>query len=142
VATSQKELRPDTQIIVLAAGVRVVYFRGLLGQQEKDKVRNVLAGIRGVEILDRNRLDALGCHDNRSGDLIVSPLPGYTMSGAGGKGGIHGRFSEQNPILLFWGKGLAGGTVNSADTSDVVPTLLQLIKIKTAPTVDGKATPK
>jgi hypothetical protein len=38
-----------------------------------------------TELLDRAKLDALGCHDNRSGDVIVSPLPGYTMSKAGAR---------------------------------------------------------
>lgn len=91
-----------------------------------------------MEILDRKRLDALGCHDNRSGDLIVSPLPGYTISGAGDKGGIHGRFAEQNPILFFWGKGFISGTVIAAKTIDIVPTLLQLVNVPPAATVDGK----
>ena len=98
----------------------------------------VLSSIEGAEVLDRNKLDALGCHDNRSGDLIVSPLPGYTMSRAGASGGQHGRFTEQNPILFFRGPGIKkGATVDSARTVDVVPTLLHLVNVTPAGTVDG-----
>jgi arylsulfatase A-like enzyme len=138
VARSQKELEPDTQIIVLSWGVRLVYFRKPLSDGDKDKVMQVLGGIQGAEVLDRKKLDDLGCHDNRSGDLIVSPLPGYTMSGAGGKGGQHGRFPERNPILFFHGPGFIQGTVDGAQTIDIVPTLLHLVNVAPAPTVDGK----
>jgi len=138
VATSQKELKEDTQIIVLSWGVRLVYFRKELSNEAMAKARKALDSIQGVEILDRKALDALGCHDNRSGDLIVSPLPGYTMSGAGKKGGQHGRFAEQNPILFFHGSGFIQGTVDKVQTIDIVPTLLHLVNITPAATVDGK----
>src|SRR5438132_9811911 len=78
VATSERQLDSETQIIVIDAGVRLVYFRKPLTDDEKQKVRKVLSAIEGAEVLDRKKLDALGCHDNRSGDLIVSPLPGFT----------------------------------------------------------------
>lgn len=138
VATSETELKPDTQIVVLDAGVRSVYFRQVTAE-EKQKARAVLATITGTEIIERAQLDALGCHDNRSGDLIVSPLPGYTMSGAGNKGGLHGRFTEQNPILFFRGPGFkAGAVIEQGRTIDVVPTLLHLVNVAPAKTVDGK----
>jgi arylsulfatase A-like enzyme len=90
-------------------------------------------------VLDRKKLDALGCHDNRSGDLIVSPLPGYTMSNAGASGGQHCRFAEQNPLLLFRGPGFKpGATVDAAETIDVVPTLLRLVNVPPATSMDGK----
>jgi hypothetical protein len=138
VATNEAQLNSDTQIVVLDAGVRTVYFRKVT-EEEKQKAHAVLATIEGAEILDRAKLDALNCHDNRSGDLIVSPLPGYTMSGGGNKGGLHGRFTEQNPILFFRGPGFkTGATIESARTVDVVPTLLRLVNISPAATVDGK----
>jgi arylsulfatase A-like enzyme len=139
VATSAKELEAGTQIVVLPAGVRLVYFRAALTAEEKEKARRALTAITGVRLLDRKDLDELGCHDNRSGDWIVSPLPGYTMSGAGNKGGLHGRFAEQNPILVLWGKGIATGTVSAANTVDIVPTLLRLANVPPAASVDGKA---
>jgi arylsulfatase A-like enzyme len=138
VATSEVQLTTETQIIVLDMGVRVVYFRKV-SEQEKEKALQILRGIDGTELLERARLDALGCHDNRSGDVIVSPLPGYTMSNAGGSGGLHGRFAEQNPLLFFRGPGFKrGATVQSTRTIDIVPTLLRLVNISPARTVDGK----
>ena len=87
VATSEGNLKPDTQIVVISAGSRLVYFRKPLTDEQKETVMKVLSHIEGAEVLDREKLDALGCHDNRSGDLIMTPLPGYTMSRAGVTGG-------------------------------------------------------
>lgn len=138
VAKSEDGLKSDTQIVVLSYGVRLVYFRNI-AEAAKAKARKVLSGIEGVEILDRGRLDALGCHNNHSGDLIVSPVPGYTISNAGKKGGQHGRFTEQNPILFFRGPGFkVGATAAAANTIDVVPTLLSLVGVEPAKTVDGR----
>ena len=139
VAKSQADLKPDTQIIVISAGVRLIYFRDVVPESERQKALQILSSISGAEVLDRKRLDELGCHNDRSGDLIVSPLPGFTMSRAGEKGGQHGRFAEQNPILLFRGPGFKkGATVESAHTVDIVPTLLKLVGVEPAKTVDGK----
>ena len=139
VASSEDQLSADTQIVVIDMGVRLVYFRKPATNEQKQKTMAVLSAIQGAEILDRKKLDALGCHDNRSGDLIVSPLPGYTMSKAGASGGQHGRFAEQNPILFFRGPGFKQGvTVDAAATIDVVPTLLRLVNVSPARTVDGK----
>ena len=138
VATGQEQIHDDTQIVVLSYGVRLVYFRSKLTDTEKQKVHSVLAGIEGVEVLGRQRLDEFGCHDNRSGDLIVAPLPGYTISNAGKKGGQHGRFAERNPILFFHGPGFKrGSAIEAANTVDVVPTLLALVHVQPAKTVDG-----
>ena len=138
VASSQPELKENTQVIVLDAGVRLVYFRQV-SNEERQRATAVLSGIEGAEVLDRTRLDTLGCHDNRSGDLIVSPLPGFTISHAGRNGGLHGRFAERNPILFFYGPGFRQGVVvDSAETIDVVPTLLRLVDVPPARTVDGK----
>jgi predicted AlkP superfamily pyrophosphatase or phosphodiesterase len=138
VATSQKELNDDTQIVVISAGVRVIYFRKQLSVEKRLKVMETLSGIEGVAILDRNKLDALGCHNNHSGDMIVSPLPGYTVSRSLLGGGQHGRFAERNPILFFHGPGFKkGATVKGAQTIDVVPTLLSLVNVPPAGTVDG-----
>jgi predicted AlkP superfamily pyrophosphatase or phosphodiesterase len=138
VATSQKELKDGTQIVVISAGVRMVYYRKPLSVADLSKALTTLADIDGVEILDRARLDGLGCHDNHSGDLIVSPLPGYTISRSLLGGGQHGRFAERNPILFFRGPGFKkGATVEGAQTIDVVPTLLNLVSVPPASTVDG-----
>ncbi len=135
--TPEGDLKPDTQIIIIAAGVQVINFRPSVTPEQKEKAVAALSKIQGVEVLDRKQLDALGCHDSHSGDVIVSPLPGYTMSNAGKSGGLHGRFTEQNPILIFHGPGFAHGTVEAAHTVDVVPTLLHLVGVPPAKTVDG-----
>ncbi len=136
VATSQKQLTSDTQVVVLAAGVHLVYFRKVT-DEERAKATKVLSEIEGAEVLGRKELDALGCHNNRSGDLIVSPLPGYTITGSGKTGGLHGRFAEENPILLLCGRGFIHGKVEKAQTIDIAPTLLYLVKVPPAKTVDG-----
>ncbi len=138
VATSEADLKQDTEIVVLDAGVRLIYFRKVSPDQ-KQKATTVLLAVQGAELLDRQKLDKLGCHNNRSGDLVVSPLPGFTISRAGAKGGQHGRFAERNPILFFAGPGFKQGViVESAETVDVVPTLLRLVGVAAAKTVDGK----
>lgn len=138
VATSEGELKPITQIVVLHDGVRLIYFRQVT-ESEKQKATAILHTIKGAEVLDRAALDALGCHNNHSGDLAVSPLPGYTMSGAGKKGGQHGRFPENNPVLFFTGCGIKKDTtIDHARNIDVVPTLLHLVSVQPARTVDGK----
>ncbi len=140
VATTPAELNAQTDIVVLDAGVRMVYFRAPLNEIRKTEARSVLSKIEGTELLERQALDKLGCHDNRSGDLIVSPLPGYTIRNAGKTGGQHGRFAERNPILFFHGPGFRkGATVESGRTVDVVPTLLRLVKVAPAKTVEGRA---
>lgn len=69
----------------------------------------------------------------------MSPLPGYTMSRAGAPGGLHGRMTEQNPILVFRGPGFrSGATVPGAHNIDVVPTLLRAVNVRPASTVDGQ----
>jgi predicted AlkP superfamily pyrophosphatase or phosphodiesterase len=139
VATSESELEPDTQIVVVHNGVSLVYFRKVT-DAEKENALAVLRGIKGAEVLDRAKLDALCCHNNYSGDLIVSPLAGYTMTGAGKRAGQHGRFSENNPVLFFSGCGIKkGATLESGRNVDVVPTLLSLVNVQPASTVDGHA---
>ena len=138
VATSNQDFKPDTQIIVIANGVRCVYFRNLTSP-EREKASEVLSSIKGAEVLDRVKLDALGCHNNHSGDLIVAPLSGYTMNNAGKKGGQHGRFAERNPIMILRGPRIKRGlTIPGAQNIDVVPTILSLLHVPPASTVDGK----
>lgn len=138
VATSNVQIKSDTEVVIIALGVRLIYFRNLSPVRQEQAVK-VLAAIKGVEVLDRKKLEALGCHNNRSGDLIVCPLPGYAMDHAGKSGGLHGRFSERNPILFFQGPGVKkGAIVEGAQNIDVVPTLLSLVHVTPAATVDGR----
>ena len=138
VATSQAQLKSDTEVIVISEGVRLVYFRKPLSAERQQEAKNLLSKIEGAEVLDREKLDALKCHNNRSGDLIVSPLPGYTMSRAGAAGGQHGRFAERNPIMFFRGPGIkVGAMVQGANTVDVAPTLLHLAGVSPARSVEG-----
>jgi alkaline phosphatase D len=141
VATRKEELRPDTQVLILAYGVRIIYFMPSVSDKDKDKekITNLLSTIQGAEVLDRKKLDALGCHNNLSGDLIVSPLPGYVMSGANGKGGYHGTFDESSTIMIFTGPGVKKGTtIKEGRNIDIVPTLLYSVGVEAPSTVDGK----
>jgi arylsulfatase A-like enzyme len=139
VATSSKAVNDDTQIIMISAGVRMIWFRKNVSETQKATALNCLREIKGTELLERAQLDALGCHNNRSGDVILSPLAGYTISHAGDKGGQHGRFAERNPVMFFHGPGFAHGkTLACACNIDVVPTLLHLAGVPPADTVEGK----
>jgi predicted AlkP superfamily pyrophosphatase or phosphodiesterase len=141
VATKEEELKPDTQIVALHNGVCIVYFRKA-SEAEKQKAIAVLRGIKGAELLDRAALDALGCHNNHSGDIAVSPLPGYTLTHAGKSGGQHGRFPENNPVMFFSGCGIKhGASLQGGRNVDVVPTLLSMVDVKPAPSVDGHVLP-
>ena len=93
------------------------YFRGFKRAENRGTYSTPLSDAAGIEI------------------LRGPPSPIY---GAGKAGGLHGRFAEQNPILLFRGPGFrAGANVPSARTIDVVPTLLKAVNIAPAATVDG-----
>lgn len=138
VATNQGELEEDTEIVVITGGVRLVYFRKELSEEQMATAMAALEAIEGAEIMGRERLDELHCHPELSGDLIIHPLPGYTMSHAGNPGGLHGRLTEADPILLFHGPGIRrGATVERAENVDIVPTLLHLVGVPPAETVDG-----
>lgn len=138
VATNQGELEEDTEIVVLAGGVRLVYFRQEFSEERMAVAMEALEAIEGAKVMGRERLDELHCHPELSGDLIIHPLPGYTLSHAGAPGGLHGRFTEADPVLLFHGPGIRrGATVERANTVDIVPTLLHLVGVPAAETVDG-----
>lgn len=138
VATNQGELDADTDIVVIATGVRFIYFRRELSGEEMQRAMAALETIEGVEIYGRGKLDELHCHPELSGDLIVHPLPGHAISGAGNSGGLHGRKTESNPVLLLHGPGIRrGATVARAENVDIVPTLLHLVGVNPTPTVDG-----
>jgi len=139
VATRKEDFRPDTQVLILAYGVRIIYFMPSVSDKDKQKITHLLSTIQGAEVLDRKKLDALGCHDNLSGDLIVSPLPGYVMSGANEKGGYHGTFDESSTIMIFSGPGVKKGTtLKEGRNIDIVPTLLYSVGVEAPSTVDGK----
>jgi predicted AlkP superfamily pyrophosphatase or phosphodiesterase len=138
VAMSQAELADDTEIVLLKGGIRIVYFRKL-SEARKQQAIDTLKAIEGIEIYDREMLDALHCHPEFSGDLMLHPKPGYTIEGAGNTGGQHGRMTESNPILFFRGPGIRkGATVAEAENVDIVPTILHLVSVPPAETVDGK----
>ncbi len=139
VATTGAEINEDTEIIVLKGGLRIIYFRKELSEERQQAAIDALSAIEGAMIMDKLRLRELHCHPVYSGDLFVHPLPGYTIEGAGSRGGQHGRWTEMNPVLFFHGPGfLRGAWVDRADNVDIVPTLLHLVGVPPAETVDGK----
>jgi len=139
VVTNPEELNDETELIVLAYGVRIIYFRKNMNLHEREKVVNLLKIIEGVEILERDKLDSLHCHNNLSGDVIVSPLPGYLFNDGGRTGGVHGVMTDRNPVIIFWGKNVQKGcTIPAGNIIDIVPTLLDLVNVKPASTVNGR----
>jgi hypothetical protein len=68
VASSENQMNADTQIVVIDMGSVWFISRKPLTAEQKQKVMSALTAIQGAEILDRKKLDALGCHNNRSGD--------------------------------------------------------------------------
>lgn len=139
VATKNEEIGHETEIIVISAGVRLIYQRKPLSKEKYQKLINSLKSIEGVDVWEKNKLAELGCHPDRSGDLVVVPKPGYCLSGAGEKGGLHGRPTEMNTLLILSGPGIKKGIlIEEAKTIDIVPTVLHLLGIKPPSTVDGK----
>jgi hypothetical protein len=139
VATSQEEIAEDTELVVVKGGVRLIYFRKSLTHEQEKRVMAALSAIEGVEVLDRERLRELNCHPQLSGDVIVHPLPGYTIEGAGSTGGQHGRFTEANPVLFFHGPGIRQGVVvERSENVDIVPTILEVVGVAPDATVDGR----
>jgi arylsulfatase A-like enzyme len=139
VATTQEEIAEDTELVIIKGGVRLIYFRKALTPAQEKRVMTALSAIEGVEVLDRERLRELNCHPQLSGDVIVHPLPGYTIEGAGSIGGQHGRFTEANPVLFFHGPGIRKGVVvERSENVDIVPTILAVVGVTPDATVDGR----
>jgi len=138
IAENQKQIEPDTEVIVLSMGSRLIYLRKPLSEERRALLEDRLRVIKGAQMLGREELDTLHAHNNRSGDYALVPLPGYTISNAGDPGGLHGRPAEKYGFLIFHGPGIRkGAMVNAARTVDTVPTLLSLLNVPKAETVDG-----
>jgi predicted AlkP superfamily pyrophosphatase or phosphodiesterase len=138
IAENQKQIEPDTEVIVLSMGSRLIYLRKPLSDERRALLENRLKTIQGAQLLGRAELDALHAHNNRSGDYALVPLPGYAISNAGDPGGLHGRPAEKYGFLIFHGPGVRkGALVDAARSIDIVPTLLRLLNVPKAQSVDG-----
>ncbi|MCX7918076.1 MAG: alkaline phosphatase family protein [bacterium] len=139
VATNQREMKDDTELIVLAAGSRLIYLRKPLTPERLTLFETTLKNIEGVELWDTEKLRKEYHTGPRSGDYAVVPKPGYCISDAGSKGGLHGRPPEQHTILILRGPGIKKGvTIDHAENVDIVPTIEYFFGVQPAKTVDGK----
>jgi predicted AlkP superfamily pyrophosphatase or phosphodiesterase len=83
------------------------------------------------------RAAALSYVRGRSGDLVVSPKPGWMFTSAGTTHGSANPNDQRVPILLF-GAGIKPGQYdNEASPADVAPTLAALIDM-TLPKAEGR----
>ncbi len=138
IAENQQQIEPDTEVIVLSMGSRQIYLRKPHTEERRTLLENRLSAIQGARLLGRAELDALRAHNNRSGDYALVPLPGHAISNAGDPGGLHGRPAEKYGFLIFHGPGIRkGALVDAARSIDTVPTLLSLLNVPKADTVDG-----
>lgn len=112
------------------------YFNRPFSEEERMRLFNTIRSVEGVgNIFTETALRRMQAHPN-AGDFIVEPLPGYWFGGAGG---VHGRMTESDAFLTLTGAGIKpGAVVLGAETVDIVPTLLHLMKLPIPPTVDGK----
>jgi predicted AlkP superfamily pyrophosphatase or phosphodiesterase len=138
VATNQREIKDDTQLIVYAAGSRFIYLRKELTPEQLTLFKSTLNNIEGAELWDTAKIRDEYHAGPHSGDYAVVPLPGYAMSNANSKGGLHGRPTEKNTIMILRGPGIKkGAIVAHAENVDLVPTIEYFLKVAPAKTVDG-----
>ncbi|MDI6782472.1 MAG: alkaline phosphatase family protein [bacterium] len=139
VATGQRDLKEDTELIVISSGSRIIYLRKPLTPERLQLFESTLKNIEGVELWDTEKLRKEEHTGPRSGDYAVIPKPGYAISNAGDPGGLHGRPTEKNTILILRGPGIKkDATVAKAENIDIVPTILHCFGVQPAKTVDGK----
>lgn len=139
VATSQKEIKDDTQLVVIASGSRLIYLRKELSVKQLSLFKSTLDSITGAELWDTTKLRNEYHTGPHSGDYAMVPKPGYAMSDANSKGGLHGRPTEKNTIMILRGPGIKKDTIIAhAENIDLVPTIEYFLSVKPAKTVDGK----
>lgn len=132
---------PDTDIFWLQYGSAFLYL--LPERFTPERYQVLLAALDRIEhalILDRETL-ARDFHADPEalGDVVVAPLPGYSIAGGSGQGGIHGRPAESQILLVFSGAGVKSGAVlPRASIVDIVPTVLALLDVPIPDTVDGQ----
>jgi len=139
VASSNREIKKDTDIVLLRAGCRFLYFReGQIDEQNYKKLMTVLAKIPHVDIYTAKELRKLHVDPEDLGDIVLVPHKGYSIVGGGG-GGIHGRPEEEQITLILAGVGVQQGLVGGeARIIDVVPTILELLNVEIPETIQGK----
>jgi predicted AlkP superfamily pyrophosphatase or phosphodiesterase len=139
VATSQKEIKNDTELIVLAYGSRFIYLRKELSPKQITLLKTTLNDITGAELWDTAKLRNEYHAGPHSGDYAVVPQPGFAMSNANSKGGLHGRPTEKNTMMILRGPGIKIDTIVAhAENIDIVPTIEYFLGVPPAKTVDGK----
>ena len=130
IASSNREIKEDTDIILLQAGCTFLYFReGQIDEQDYKK---------HIDIYTEKELRKLHVDPEDLGDIVLVPHKGYSVVGGGG-GGIHGRPEEEQITLILAGAGVQQGLVEGeARIIDVVPTILELLNVEIPETIQGK----
>ncbi|MBE3575457.1 MAG: alkaline phosphatase family protein [Firmicutes bacterium] len=145
---------PRADVVVIGAGNRHIYWRRPVPERIRKAAEERLAAVAGAVLLKPADLQALHCDLQTVGDLVVTPLPGFVMSGGGSPGGLHGRLEELRILMGFFGGRAAGGSASAgpaeggqaggrmlgtASIVDVFPTLLSLAGVAPCPGVEGRA---
>lgn len=139
VATTNQQIKPDTDLVAITAGSIFLYIReGRLTEERYHKLVAHLKAIPNTDTFTAEDLKEKHADPYALGDLVIAPRPGYVLKSSTG-GGIHGVPETQHTTLLLSGAGIKSGVVNGrANTVDIVPTILYLLGQEIPDNLDGK----
>lgn len=139
VATSNNQIRKDTDLVAITAGSIFLYLRdGRFDQERYNQLVHFLGDIPHIDVFTASDLREKHADPYALGDLVVAPKPGYVLKKGTG-GGIHGVPETQHTTLLLSGAGIQKGLVlGQANTVDITPTVLHLLGLEIPEQVDGK----
>lgn len=139
VATTNQQIRPDTDLVAITAGSIFLYIReGRLDQARYDQLLALLHAIPNTDVFTKDELIAQHADPYAIGDIVVAPRPGYVLSSGSG-GGMHGVPETQHTTLLLSGSGIRKGQVQGrANSVDIAPTILHLLGVEVPKHMDGK----
>jgi predicted AlkP superfamily pyrophosphatase or phosphodiesterase len=139
VATTNQEIRPDTDLVAITAGSIFLYCRdGRFDQERLDQLVARLKAIPSTDVFTEADLRARHADPYAVGDIVVAPRPGYVLTKGGG-GGMHGVPETEHTTLLLSGAGVQKGLVQGRGrTVDIAPTILHLLGLEIPQHMDGE----
>lgn len=139
VATTNQQIRPNTDLVAITAGSIFLYIReGRLDQARYDELIAFLKAIPNTDVFTKDELIDKHADPYAVGDIVVAPRPGYVLSSGSG-GGIHGVPETQHTTLFLSGAGIRKGEVQGrANTVDIAPTILHLLGLDIPEHMDGE----
>lgn len=139
VATTNQEIRPDTDLVAITAGSIFLYCRdGRFDQERFDQLVTWLKAISNTDVFTEADLRARHADPYAVGDIVVAPRPGYVLTKGGG-GGMHGVPETEHTTLLLSGAGVQKGLVQGRGrTVDIAPTILHLLGLEIPQHMDGE----